>query len=132
MDVEASFKFEIHGVLGVIFAESRTSLEVRCNDRIVHENRKSYIWITFSFRMMILMICCNPFGVSTPHPWDKQTALRGAWLGTTSGSLAQLGGGHIPSTCTCSLGFSWVQGGCSWGVGCFAKNPSFLEAYEVV
>ena len=41
VDVEASFKFEIHGVLGVIFAESRTSVEVRCNDRIVGENRES-------------------------------------------------------------------------------------------
>ena len=68
----------------------------------------------------------QPIWSFNPPSVGQTNCFTGAWLGTTSGSLAQLGGGHIPSTCTCSLGFSWVQGGCSWGVGCFAKNPSFF------
>lgn len=96
------------------------------HDRIVHENRESYIRITFSFRMNVFMICCNPFGVSTPSVVDKPTASRGAWLWTTSGRLAQLGGGHIPSTCTCSLGFSWFQGGFLGGF-CSRKTHLFWK-----
>lgn len=80
------------------------------------------------------MICCNPFGVSTPHPWDKQTASQVRGSGQLPEAWRSWEEVTFPPRVRAPLVSAGFKADSLGGlVPCFArKTHPFLEAYEVV